>query len=983
MTERAGASPPDGQGNEARESALARFIRRLAATRPQGSSELASPPATASAPKADEPPTPPIQLEVDPARPLDAIVLHRGSHLQVIACAGAGKTEAIAQRVVGLIAEGAPPNSIVAFTFTDRAAQELKDRIVRRTAEFLGSEQKGRISPMFVGTIHAYCHRLLQDHVPKYGNFDVLDPNRHAGFLSREHYSLGLNSLGLTGHWEPIRAFSEMVDVIGNELIAPEALDAEPLGAVYRKYLDALDRYHCLTFSRIIQLAVEALDDPKVFDSVHGSLRHLIVDEYQDINPAQEALIRKLGRAPVSVCVVGDDDQAIYQWRGSDVSHIRDFQRRFPGARTVTLAKNRRSRRAIVDLSATFAQSIPNRLPKSIDWDRETAEPCVVPWSAATPTDEAQTIARAVLRLREKGFRFRDIAVLHRSVSTGAPPLIDAFRAAGIPYACAGRTGLFLQPEVAVFARTYQWLADRDWRPPGFGQQPLTADSAILANAFVGVFAPSQTESEIRALLDDWKATVTETKKPVDLIEDYYRVLQQLGVHRLDPDDPIQAARLGSLARFSNILADYENVARRGRWVDKDSKREFTGGRDRDETYYRNLANFIQNYAQGGYDEFEGEEHRALDAVDIVTVHGAKGLEWKVVFLPGLKEGRFPSSNAGRTRNWLLPLDAFPADARRRYEGGDSEERRLFYVAITRAKDVLYISQFQRQKNRTRPSPYLGELFPKGLPQLDDVPVPDDAGPAAHDSATGLHVSFSDLRSFEDCGHRHRLAHSLGFETQLASELGYGRAIHHVLRQVAETSRATGTIPSEAEVKSLLDREFYLPFANRANFENLRESAWRLVKRYLGVWREDLARVWALERSFELHVEGGIVSGRADVILDHHDGEPDSLAIVDYKTSKGHGHDDLFAFQLAVYAAAGRAEGLRVDAAFLHHLDEGARSPSDISAPAVVSAVRRAESLVAGLRSGAFEAKPEGPKCKRCEYRRLCRHAPSDPWDGD
>jgi hypothetical protein len=202
-----------------------------------------------------------------------------------------------------------------------------------------------RFGAMFVGTIHGYCFRLLQDHVPKYGNYDVLDEHRHAGLLSREYRSLGLSRLG-TRHWRPIRDLMKTVDVLGNELIDPAALAGTPLGEVCADYWAMLERYHFLTFSQLITLAITALEQPVIFQRVHASLRHLIVDEYQDINPAQERLIELLAQAPVQLCVVGDDDQAIYQWRGSDVANIVGFRSRRHDAMAVTLETNRRIRPA-------------------------------------------------------------------------------------------------------------------------------------------------------------------------------------------------------------------------------------------------------------------------------------------------------------------------------------------------------------------------------------------------------------------------------------------------------------------------------------------------------------------------------------------------------------------------------------------------------------------------------------------------------------
>jgi DNA helicase-2/ATP-dependent DNA helicase PcrA len=163
----------------------------------------------------------------------------------------------------------------------------------------------------------------------------------------------------------------------------------------------------------------------------------------------------------------------------------------------------------------------------------------------------------------------------------------------------------------------------------------------------------------------------------------------------------------------------------------------------------------------------------------------------------------------------------------------------------------------------------------------------------------------------------------------------------------------------------------------------MRAMADRMIGKYLTQYKDDLQRIWATERPFEMHLAAGTLSGRADVILEHHNGKPDSLAIVDYKTAKGNEQDNVFAFQLAVYAAAGRGEGLNVDAALLHHLDAGTRSSVDITVSATGKAVKRVEAMMNDLRSSKFVPKPEKRKCKACEYQRLCRHAPVDPWEDD
>ena len=263
-----------------------------------------------------------------------------------------------------------------------------------RIGESKGPGFLDRLGPMFIGTIHAYCLQMLQTHVPQYGNFDILDENRLAGLLSREHTRLDLGKLG-DKYWRPIIDFLRNVDVVENELIDPQQFARTPFGEVFKGFCGTLDRYRYLTFGLLISTAVRALDDSPVFESVHGPLRHLIVDEYQDINPAQERLIEILAEPPVHLCVVGDNDQSIYQWRGSDVSNILEFKARYK-AKPVPLSVNRRSRPKIISVANTFAKSIKPRLPKEMKKHRPGGGPEVFCWSADTPEQEATRIADTI-----------------------------------------------------------------------------------------------------------------------------------------------------------------------------------------------------------------------------------------------------------------------------------------------------------------------------------------------------------------------------------------------------------------------------------------------------------------------------------------------------------------------------------------------------------------------------------------------------------
>jgi DNA helicase-2/ATP-dependent DNA helicase PcrA len=447
-----------------------------------------------------------------------------------------------------------------------------------------------------------------------------------------------------------------------------------------------------------------------------------------------------------------------------------------------------------------------------------------------------------------------------------------------------------------------------------------------------------------------------------------------LGVHELDLEDPQESSRMGCLARFSEILADYEHVTRRARYVDEEEGPVFRAGQDRGLWFYRNLFNYLQYYSLDAYEDFEAEDTFDLNAVDILTVHQAKGLEWPVVFLPCLTDKRFPSGKAGQAQDWLLPETAFPLSARARYEGGDNEERRLFYVAMTRARDSLYLSRFRRKKNRFKPSPFLMEVAGDDPPVQTTLPLPDQHQPGNDEPDEPPSLSFSELALYERCPLRFRLSNSLGFQPQLATELGYGKAIHHLLRRLADITRQHKKLPTTAQVEKLFSDEFYLPFANRAAFEQLINRARDLVGQYLSTYSGDLLRVWETERAFELHLTQGVVHGRADVILDHEGGNAGRLAIVDYKTAVDASADDVFAFQLAIYAAAGRGEGLNVEAAYLHELSSSNRKAVAVDNGVTKAAVQRANNLIAGVVAAQFPPKPEKEHCRACDVRAVCKH---------
>jgi DNA helicase II / ATP-dependent DNA helicase PcrA len=649
------------------------------------------------------------------------------------------------------------------------------------------------------------------------------------------------------------------------------------------------------------------------------------------------------------------------------------FAERYRRVARFEITTNRRSRPGIITVANRFAETIEGRLPKQMRPAREAAEPEVVLWRASTEADEAELIARSIVRLRRRGFRYRDIAVLVRS-SASYPRLLSAFERHDIPTAPAGRTGLFTHPDAQRFGQTFSFLVGNDWRSEAYGRgTPVTLDA--LVDDYAAAFdLDRRGRIRIRGRLAAWRQEVEAPTRPANLVGEFYGLLADCGVKDWDLANPVRVARLGALARCSTILADYESVRRRSR-PDPTQPGQAVGGQDRGVWYYRWLAIHIQNWALGAFEAFEGEDEVGLDAVDLTTVHQAKGLEWSVVFVPCVSSNRFPSSRTGSQRDWRVPTYQFDPI---RYEGTVNDERRLFYVAVTRARDWLSVSTHDAVTKRgVAPSPFLLQLN-HGVPPAPahGLALPGRPVEAGGEEAPPV-LTFSDLASFADCGLAYRMRTLLGFQPPLAPELGYGKAVHHIMREVAEHTRRHGRPPTARQLDRLFDDSFYLPAANKVAHRQLKEAARRLVDRYVERYGDDLRRVWAVERPFELHLPNGVVTGRADVILEEEDGRPQSLAIVDYKTAAEgeHAHD----LQLQVYANAGRREGLDVRAAYVHDLKRADRQPVDVSAQTVAASEHTVVSLVDRLRGRDFTAKPEHHRCGRCDVRPLCRFAATGP----
>jgi len=605
---------------------------------------------------------------------------HSGRSLQLIACAGSGKTEVVARRVVHLLTPGRPdslqPRNIVAFTFTEKAAAELKDRIVTRTRETLGAIPG--MAELFVGTIHAYCLELLKTETKRFSKHDVLNEIQQRLFVDRNSTKSGLttstdlNGRELRRHIDTKR-YIDAISILREADLIVEELDDCSLVAGFNAYTDLLAEKKYLDYSSILEEALDGLtEDQALRSKIASRVKYVIVDEYQDVNPIQESIVDCLHELGAGICVVGDDDQTIYQWRGSNVENILTFATRYPEVTKISLEDNFRSSDGVVLTARQFIQQNAARLPKQMKpTGAQGFEPGdITALTFQNPDEEARHIAKTAGTLRgvaikdragERGLAWSDMAILLRSVKGNAQPITNALDSAGIPYIVTGMTNLFGTHEAEAARQLFYFLTDhvpreglasnkesllRAWQKARLGITPeeLANGVAEMEKIKRGLGNPGQSR---------WSG--------YSIQRTFMQFLECAGIREERVPDNRGEIVFYNLGKFSQVISDFETINYHSAPLDK----------------YESFARFLEYQAEDAYPEGWQDNHYASpDAVRIMTVHQAKGMEWPVVFLPALIRNRFPAAGVGGATVWhLIPEDAIKGHER--YSGSVEETSAL------------------------------------------------------------------------------------------------------------------------------------------------------------------------------------------------------------------------------------------------------------------------------------------------------------------
>ena len=656
----------------------------------------------------------------------EAAVHHAGGALLVLAGAGSGKTRVLTARIAHLIKDrGVPPQKIFAVTFTNRAAGEMRSRV----AVLLGADPRG----LWIGTFHALSARLLRREATLLGfspNFTIYDQEDSESFIKRL-----IEQRGLSPKAHPPRAIHAIISGAKNRMLLPEELGAQaesPLervaADVYAELGAALKQANAMDFDDLLLYPLTLFrEHPERLAYWQRRFEHVLVDEFQDTNAAQYRLVKLLAAEHGNLFVVGDDDQAIYGWRGADVRHMLSFQRDCSGpgatgatgATLIKLEQNYRSTQVILDAANGVIAENARRLGKTLFTAKQGGDPVIL-LTAADERDEAEWLAGEYARLAaETDLPYEGLAILYRT-NAQSRPLEEAFRFRGIPYRLVGAVSFYERREVRDVLAYLRLIAN-------------PADDEALAR-IANVPRRGIGDASLAQLVrtaGQWRKPLLETARAADRLPDLRPNVREAFQGLAGLIDGLRE-RYGG-ADPATVLEQVIAATGYGRYLAEEGPE----GIERLENVQELIAGAAE-WAETAAADVEGDggepgptllerylTHAALvtpadqgagasNGVTLMTVHMAKGLEWPVVALAGLEDGLFPlARSAGEP-------------------GGLEEERRLCYVGLTRAREKLYLSWARTRYRNGRlevsePSRFLEALPPHVVEERSTTPTWDRA----------------------------------------------------------------------------------------------------------------------------------------------------------------------------------------------------------------------------------------------------------------
>ena len=914
--------------------------------------------------------------------------------LLVIAGPGSGKTYSIVLRALNILLNGkAQPSEIVLCTFTEKAAFEMRDRLAAAARQV---QYHGDLSELTISTIHGLCNRILtrHRHLTKLGhNYEVLDELTQLLFIF-EHFGEIIGPLEndrfLTRwktRWTAIEGARAYFNKLTEELVDLQRLVASgdsflrAVGTACQRYKQALSAANSVDFAHLQRLAYDLLCDPSTTNAVTPGVRYLLVDEYQDTNHIQEQLLMRLAGERRNLCVVGDEDQSLYRFRGATVRNILEFSQQVPDCATVKLTTNYRSHRAIVERY--------DRWMGSADWSNEERGsfrhdkticadpgkqhpdyPSVIAIWGNNDSDEAERFADFVAFLKANGViaDYSQVALLLHSVrEQHSGPYLAALEAKNIPAFCPRARTFFETPEIRYLVACYAVLFG--WHGDGRGQ--LGGAAANLANyvdeALIQLGRNFGSPDPLAETLQQWVREVaalgegdTLDLRPADY---FYRLLA------LEPFR--SAARNENIARNFAIFSQLLNVFQ-GYY----HYTVITHG-NREYIRFHLFNSFLRLLYDGGINEYEDPNQPFPKGhVQVMTIHQAKGLEFPVVVAGSLSTQLSSPKQIDRDLNTFYNRPPFEPESRITL----FDRMRLHYVAFSRPENLLALTAHKQPKD------HFASVW-QGLPQWPYVQKEllavqrfelDERLPAKRTySFTG------DLKIYETCPRQYQFFREYDFTPSRSAVIFFGLLVHQSIEEIHRVA-LDGQLHTldETRISEMFERTFgYLRLSDvRPIGERAKKAAFAQVVNYFRQNQDEMRRVIETEVDVSLEKDDYILVGKVDLLL----GGDGKLELLDFKTSpRPKDSPELIAAyerQLCTYAhILEQRRGKHVDRLLLYWTSEPRKEDALMTLPyrpeRVDEAGRRFDETVRRIQAQEFSIKnpPEAAICRECDLRTLCR----------
>jgi DNA helicase-2/ATP-dependent DNA helicase PcrA len=912
-------------------------------------------------------------------------VFHSGSPLLIIAGPGSGKTEVMARRIAHLVNSGnVPAEAILGLTFTNKATQALEDRIqLYRDPKVPGFVR--------VSTFHSFCSWILRSFPnPDRPGSDaqILDENAQFLFVYAYRKELGLSEIvkGLerTFYENVIGVFNrateeQVIPARLEERIANDLCKCHPdeteiwqerktIAEAYSRYLHLLASKHVIDFANLQTEAYHLLcDNDEALQKIQAQYCEILVDEFQDTNITQSMILKKLARDGNHLTVVGDDDQSIYRFRGATVKNILTFPSEYPDTTTIRLEENFRSFERIVDDSQKVIEHNPARFAKNLFTHKTAGNDNLLVYepTAAAEAEQVVELLKQLLDCR-KIVQYSDIAVLLRSVKSYSDAYVQAFAKASIPYAVQGNATLFKTETISQAYDLLHFLGavkpwgDRYVTSPLVGLQAETITKLIeYKESLLQLDSPKkmavlqisnmQDRSRLLALIELKKKVQSGAYSSI--LETFYRLLSICEcVQRFETAHDY--APLFNLGIFSQLIATWDHMA---------TTSNFYAFED----YFRLVR-------EGGVDPYLPEQS---NAVKIMTIHQSKGLEFPVVVLGAAMNGRLP----GKERKGILELpEDLCASQKPEVENPHLvDERKLFYVATTRAKELLIVGTSDLVAKRGGgPSPFVHEMFG------------EDLHAAAHFSLEKLNqiqkqesrhrersrYSFSQLNTYLDCPYRYKLAEVYGFPPPEQQPVYFGAKIHRLL-QIIHQNALEKRFLTPTDLPELID-QYWTDGQKQSDAEKTtyRQDALTRLQAYLRDAQDSLPRTEQAELSFSFPFENALIACKIDLVQQTPE---EQREIVDFKTSPHSAQEEeRVKLQLGLYALGLEATSHQpvslLTAYYLGKENKTLSWPWDEELKA--SVLHQIHPLLDHIEAEQFI--PDLSFCKKCaEYSRFCPYS--------